>query len=400
MRPRLDANGCNQGQKDPMDHPEPARPNAPAATADTSAEALAWSRVLGDAGAEIAGPLTRVAARLEALVQAGRLEAHDAAPLRESVEEARAAAMATQQLARLAGGKVRQSHERVDLTTLLGEVLQQHAGVLAARGLNARAQLKPAEVLVDPSLLFGLLHTLLDWAGRGACAPIQLMLDHQAWPPHALMTCRFTHCAPDRVPDPAAPHPAPALDTLRWRVLQQTARAMGLRLDRADTASQTRLTIEFPRTVNAQGVGVSAVEPEPLPTPAMHATSTRPLAGASLLVIEPRRERRMQVREAVQHLGLILDFAGSVEEARDFCHGGLPHTIAYAALVRGLRLDILKSEILTSVPDFPFIEIEEQGTVLEISDGAGRPIAKVGRDALARTLPAALVHELGKRLGG
>lgn len=378
-----------------MELPEPARlPATPSGSVRT--DDTPWPKVLGEAGAEVAGPLTRVAARLEALLQAGRLESHDAAPLREAVEEARAAAMATQQLARLTGGRLRQSHERVELAALMSEVLQQHAGVLTARGLNARAQLKAAEVLVDPSLLFGLLHTLLDWAGRGACAPIQLTLDHQAWPPHALLTCRFNHTPPDRVPDPAAPFPAPALDTLRWRVLQQTARAMGLRLDRQDTASQTLVSIEFPRTVNAMGEGVSAPESEP---PAQHATSTRPLAGASLLVIEPRRHRRTQVREAVQHLGLILDFAGSVEEARDFCHGGLPHTIAYAALVRGLRLDILRSEILASVPDFPFIEIEEQGTVLEISDGAGRPIAKVGRDALARTLPAALVHELGKRLG-
>lgn len=383
-----------------MDLPDSARMHSAAAPQGGATDDPPWPRVLGEAGAEIAGPLTRVAARLEALVQAGRLETHDAAPLREAVEEARAAAMATQQLARLTGGRLRQSHERIELSALLGEVLQQHAGVLSARGLNARAQLKPAEVLVDPSLLFGLLHTLMDWAGRGACAPIQLTLDHHAWPPHAQLTCRFTHCPPDRVPDPAAPHPAPALDTLRWRVLQQTARTMALRLDRADTASQTLVTIEFPRTVNGVGEGVSAPEPEAPAAPPAGATSTRPLAGASLLVIEPRRDRRTEVREAVQHLGLILDFAGSVEEARDFCHGGLPHTIAYAALVRGLRLDILKSEILTSVPDFPFIEIEEQGTVLEISDGAGRPIAKVGRDALARTLPAALVHELGKRLGG
>ncbi|WP_332290779.1 hypothetical protein [Aquincola agrisoli] len=355
--------------------------------------------MLTEAGAEIAGPLSRAADRLEALVQSGRLEPHEAAALREAVEDARAAAMATQQLARLTAGRLRQSHERIDLCTLLGEVLQQQAPVLRQRGLAARASLKPAEVLVDPSLLFGLLHTLLDWAGRLARAPIQLALGHQAWPPHAQLTCRFVHCPPDQVADPAAAHPAPALDTLRWRLLQQTARTMGLRLDRSDSATQTLVTIEFPRTVNEAGEGVSAQEAEPLPGPAA-GTPSRPLAGASVLVIEPRRERRTQVREAVQHLGLILDFAGSIEEARDFCHGGLPHTIVYAALVRGLRLDILRSEILASVADFPFIEIEEQGSVLEISDGATRPIARVGREALGRTLPAALAYELGKRLGG
>ena len=86
----------------------------------------------------------------------------------------------------------------------------------------------------------------------------------------------------------------------------------------------------------------------------------------------------------------------SVDEARDFCRGGLPQAIVIEAALRGDRFNELRKEVRTSGTDVAFIEIIEEGSTFEVSGFGGLNTARVGRDAIATSLAPALTFELAK----
>ena len=71
---------------------------------------------------------------------------------------------ASQQITRLAGGRLRQSHERLSLSDIVLDVLNSQAIAFRARGLEVRHHIKPIEVIVDPGLLSSLVGVAVDWA--------------------------------------------------------------------------------------------------------------------------------------------------------------------------------------------------------------------------------------------
>jgi hypothetical protein len=189
--------------------------------------------------------------------------------------------------------------------------------------------------------------------------------------------------------------PAPDLDTLSWRLVEQMAWTMGLEIEREESGIETQVRLQFPRTVNREMEGVSAIEVDDgFPS----TLNSKPLAGSHVLVLASRREVRVQVREAIGHMGLVLDFVTSVDELREFCSGGLPHAIIYESALSGERLDQLRQDIQVDLPTFVFIEIVEQGDVFQMSNFEGLSYARVGRDVLQASLPSALVFELSKNL--
>ena len=79
--------------------------------------------------------------------------------------------MIGQQLTRFASGRLRQSHEVLQLEEVLKSVLALRTRETQARGIALKPQLKSARVIVDGSLLFSLLNATLDWAlANAACA--------------------------------------------------------------------------------------------------------------------------------------------------------------------------------------------------------------------------------------
>ncbi len=356
-----------------------------------------WRGLVGEIGAEIAGPLTSALERIVALTTSGRIDRHGLRALRAEVEKARQVGIESQQLARLASGRLRQSHERVQLSEMLGGVLAHRARETQARGIDVKLPpAKPAEVLVDAPLLFSLLNTVLDWALDCARSTIALRIDSKAWPAHARLACHFAHRPVDQLDDGAAtPQDVSLLDSMHWRLLQQTARAMGLPLERVIGITGTELTLEFPRTVNETMEGVSAVE---IDDGFAQSINTKPLAGSHVLVAAQRREVRVEVREALRDMGLIVDFVSSVEEAADFCRDGLPHAIVVESLLCGDRFDALRHDIASEVPQFVFIEIIEDSRAFEMSGFSPAGMARVGRDVLAQSLPSALLFELSRGL--
>ena len=117
-----------------------------------------------------------------------------------------------------------------------------------------------------------------------------------------------------------------------------------------------------------------------------------------MLVVASRREVRVLIRDALRNMSMLVDFVGSIDEAASFCKEGLPHAIIVDSIQQGSRFTQFRDEILGEVPDFVFIEILEQGSTFEMSGTNGAQMARIGRDVVASSLPAALMFELSRGL--
>ena len=352
-----------------------------------------WAELVAQIGVEIAAPLTAALERINSLTSTGNIDRKGLRALREEVESARRVGMIGQQLTRFASGRIRQSHERLQLADVLSGVLAHRGRETQARGIVLKPELKPAEVVVDASLLVSVLNTTLDWALASAHSQIVFSIEVKAWPAYARLICRFAHRPLDEVTDVASAAAKRGLDSLTWRLLEQTAWTMGLQVERNVEADFTTLTLEFPRTANDESAAVSAHELNDGFSVSSHSQG---LAGSHVLVVASRRDMRLQIRDALRDMSLIVDFVNSVEEAAAFCREGLPHAIVIESIQNGERLSLLRDEILTEVPDFVFIEIIEEGNAFEMSGFGGGAMARVGRDVLATSLPSALLFELSK----
>lgn len=370
-----------------------ARPSAPLTPpeVDHAARTERWHALTAQIGCEVAAPLSAALERVVQLTTTGSIDRESLRALRAEIERARRVGMVSQQLARFASMRPRQSHERLNLANTLQAVLSHRAREVAARGIQVRQSVRPIEVLVDPSLLFSLLNAVLDWAVEASHSGIDFRVDQQAWPAHGRVSCRFSH--EPATSDPGDPANAAMLDSMNWHLVVQAAEAMGLVLQREVQAGQVSLSLGFPRTVGETLEGVSTLELEHGDASSLN---SKPLAGSQVLVVAARRETRLQIRQAIGNMGLMIDFVGSVDEAVDFCREGLPHAIVFEAALRGKRLEQLAADIRTELPGFSFIEVAEEGNDFEVSGFNGKSHARVGRDSLLQALPSALVFELSR----
>ncbi len=344
-------------------------------------------------GSEVASALSSALERVTALATTGRIERADLRALREEIERARLAGMMAQQLTRLASGRVPLTPEPLDLTAMLREALLQRGREIESRGLTVRQRLKPAFVIGDATLTFTLLQTLLDWGFEHTRSAVEFELEQQNWPEQALLTCRFAWRPIDEVPLRPESDTAP-LDSLSWRLLDQTTATLELELERADADGATELKIAFPRTIAAAAVeGAAVLQLGDDTAPALPARS---LEGSHVLVVAARREVRNQVRAALRTLGLMVDFVTSVDEAREFCKSGMPHAVVHEASLGGEAFERLRAELLGELPTLAFVQITEDGKGFEVRAAGGRDAVCVARAAIGDSLPTALMFELSR----
>jgi CheY-like chemotaxis protein len=318
--------------------------------------------------------------------------------LRDEIDLARRAGIMGQQVARLSSGHVQQAHEPVNLTA---RCFATHCCSVAAKsnptwhrgaagpGAGRGAQRRDAAVS-------HCCRPLLDWSFEHAVSRIDFRLDMTNWPVHARLTVSFLHQPPDMVEEttpPPEPTEQPQLNTMSWRLLQQTASVLGLQCCRFDTLGRAMLHLQFPDTLAPRVAGMGAMEPADKVT---QAHNSQPLAGRHVLVLAARREIRNVVREALRPMGLMIDFVGSVEEAQLLCSDGLPHAMVYDSTLGGDRFEALRSQMLAEVPNIAFIRLADQGKAFEVLNVGGRQFASVGRDAIIESLPAALMFELSR----
>jgi hypothetical protein len=349
-----------------------------------------WREIIGQIGSEVGLSLSSALERVTVLATTGKIDRAGLRALREEIERARRAGMIGQQLARFASGRIRQSPEQVSVTQMLREVLLQRGREATARQIEIRQSLKPAEVVVDATLLYALMQAVVDWGLDLAKSSIEFKLDIKAWPPYARLSCRFAHAPVEGAERGGAD---PALDSMAWRLVQQIGWTLSLVMDRTVSENETTLTVEFPRTVTEQIEGVSVVE---IDQGFGVSDNSKPLAGSHVLVVAGNREVRSLVRESIRHMGLLVDFVNTVEEAEEFCRDALPHAIVYECVLDNERFQKLRGSIVADMPHFVFIEIDAEGHGFELSAPGEGQRAHLGREAIMQSLPSALIYELSR----
>lgn len=348
-----------------------------------------FRELVGQIGRELAEPMTSALQRLDVFAASGRIDRAGLRALGDEIARARRIALNAQQISRFASGRVRQRPQRLDLPQALRGALAQRSGETAVRGIHLRQELKPAEIVIDASMAAALLQALLDWSFEHARSHIEFRIDVKSWPEHARLACRFDFIPADELPTRDTPDAAP-LDTVPWHLLRRLAQSLGVLLQRVDEGGRTQLTLEFPRTV---GATLALLDLDP---PSGDAPAAPSMLGRHVLVIASRRETRHAVRDTLRACGLVVDYAASVHEARQFCDDGLPHAILFEAALAGETFGQLRAEWSRKQPTLAFIEITEQGREFEVRDLGGRHTSRIGRDAIASALPGALMFELAQ----
>lgn len=370
-------------------HPPLPGPPAPKPVAPTLGDVVA--RI----GAEVSAPLTAALERVVALAATGRIDRLGLQALRSEIDSARRVGLRGQQIARLAGGDVRQSVERLDLPQCLRAVLAGQAVHAGGEAVAAPPAPTRAEVLGDASLLHAVLSAAADWSAALARAPVDWRIDVKPWPVRARVICRFAHLPADqaaaRQPRSGAAHHEADLDTLDWLLLNFTAHMSGVLVQRQDSPSHTQLTLEFMNTVNGTLEGAAAVD-----LVASADGGAQSLAGCQMLVLASQRATRQRLREAVQGQDLQIDHVSTVDDARLYCHDGAPQVLVYESAFQGDALAALLAELNLSAPGSVLLEVLPAGEDCELSATGGNPVTRLGIDALRHMLVPVLLLEMGR----
>lgn len=374
----------------PSADPGAAPASAPAAS---PLEGVDGHALLGQLGSEVAAALSAALERVNQLATTGKIGRRGLRELREYIERARRVGIMGQQVNRLAAGRVRQQIERVDLTGALREALLQHRRQVESLGFEVHQALSPAQVLADATLSFTLLEALIEWAFEHARSAIEFRIELTGWPAFACLRCQFNFITDEQAEQSLAGLGATPLHSMSWRLLEQAARVMELPITLEADGLQARLTLEFPRTVTNP-----AEEREPRDTldSERQGLNSKPLAGSHVLVLAARRETRSLVRDAIRHMGLMVDYVTTVDEARQFCDGGMPHAILHESALSGVRFEQLRSELLRDMPALVFVELSEDGQGLSTRKVGERSFSCLPRTAIIESLPAALMFELSR----
>ncbi len=301
------------------------------------------------------------------------------------VERLKVAGISTQQIHRFYGGRIRQSHEKVDMAQLVEGILQERKNELGVLGIELRRKLKAVEVLVDPTVAYTFVNAVLDW-GLPFGSRIDVRMDMNAWPKHARLQVRVSN-------DGAPPSSAAMLDSLSWVLIRQIAQtAGGIEIEREITDEGVSFTAMFTRTVQAVD-GISAVELSD-----DHSSMFKSLSGIYVLTISPTLQIRADVRDALREIGVMSDSVVDFEQARQAVRSRMPNLIIVDSEIMGDAFDLFRRELLREVFEFPFVEISPDDSSFDMSGFGELSMAKVGRGNIREALGTAVMFELAKMM--
>jgi hypothetical protein len=301
------------------------------------------------------------------------------------VERLKLAGISTQQIHRFYGGRIRQSHEKVDMAQLVEGILQERKNELGVLGIELRRKLKAVEVLVDPTVAYTFVNAVLDW-GLPFGSRIDVRMDMNAWPKHARLQVRVSN-------DGAPPSSAAMLDSLSWVLIRQIAQtAGGIEIERETTDEGVSFTAMFTRTVQAVD-GISAVELSD-----DHSSMFKSLSGIYVLTISPALQIRADVRDALREIGVMSDSVVDFEQARQAVRSRMPNLIIVDSEIMGDTFDLFRRELLREVFEFPFVEISPDDSSFDMSGFGELSMAKVGRGNIREALGTAVMFELAKMM--
>ena len=341
-------------------------------------------------GEMLSGPLEAMQSLIDQLSKEGTATPAHINYVQGALAVVRSVSRQSQQIARLGGGRLRQSHEKLKLDDLLRNSLVDRQALFRQHGVELQHNLKPVEVIVDAGLLVCLVDAALEWSlsmGR----QLVVTLEMKNWPEHGLLNIRAKGGIATGLDNTA--HVGDESDTLAWYLLVETASVMGVSVDRAVAESESTLTLEFPRTVK-RIEGLTSVEIDT--GQGHHSGDTKPMAGHRVLVITNDNLLRHEIQNAASSMGLVVDFVLDSRLGMRFCELDIPHMVIIDERLRDDIFDELSEELRKTDPNYPFIEIASESNVLEMAGWMSDSMTRISHDGLRNQLVPILAMELAK----
>ena len=344
-----------------------------------------WPDLVASLADQITVGVSSLLNGIDLLLAKDRITALEHRALSIPAERLKMAGISTQQINRFYGGRIRQSHEKVDMAQLVEGILQERKNELGVLGIELRRKLKPVEVLIDPTVAYTFVNAVLDW-GLPFGSRIDVRMDMNAWPKHARLQVRVSN---DGVP----PSSSAMLDSLSWVLIRQIAQtAGGIEIDRETTDEGVSFTAMFTRTVQAVD-GISAVELSD-----DHSSMFKSLSGIYVLTVSPTLQIRADVRDALREIGVLSDSVVDFEQAREAVRSRMPNLIIVDSEIKGEAFESFRRELLREVFEFPFLEISPDDSSFDMSGFGELSMAKVGRGNIREALGTAVMFELAKMM--
>jgi hypothetical protein len=331
-----------------------------------------WPTLVHGLADQITQTLSALQNQLDQLLQKERISRMEHRALSIPAERIKQAGLVAQQIHRFHGGRIRQSHERINMAELVENLLQERRKEFAVIGVELRRKLKPVDVLTDPTVAYAFVNAALDWA-MPFSQRVDVRLDINSWPPHARLQIRANN-------DSQA-----ELDGMAWLLVRQIAQAGGgIELKREVSDDCVALTAMFTRTVQAVD-GIAAVDLSD-----DQSSMFKSLQGIYALTISPSLQVRADVRDALREI--------DIEQARDAMRHRMPSLIVIDSDLKGSAFDNFRKEVLRDVMEFPFVEISADSNSFDMSGFDEMSMAKVGRGNIRETLGTAVMFELAKMM--
>lgn len=323
---------------------------------------------------------------LDLMLQRGRLTPAEHKVLAMPAERLKQTGMHAQQIVRLQSGQARQSHEKIDLAYLTESVLQERRDELAMMGIVVRRKFEPIDVLLDPSLGFGLVSAMLEWSvGFGHRIDLRLDVD-----PLSQQARLWMKTSADPAPAQSAIHE----DTLPWLLLSQMAATDGgIAIERQGQDDGVALCALFKRTLSAVTVP-AAIEPAvTAPAPLTMESVFKSITGAFVLVCSDHPETRARAVDIVRKLGVPADSVADGASAIRVLRERDVDLLVLDRLHPVRDLDPLEQELSGVFPLMPVVQLGPEGSVPDDHDDQ-RP--QIPHDAIDASLGSTVMFTLSK----
>lgn len=344
-----------------------------------------WPELLSSLSEQFTESVSALQSQIDQLLAKGRINKLEHRTLNIPAERIKLAGISAQQIQRFYGGRIRQSHEKINMADLVEGVLQERKQELGILGIALRRKLKPVEVLIDPTVAHTFVNAVLDW-GLPFGNRVDVRMDLNAWPQHARLLMRVSN---DGVP----PSSSTSSDSLSWMLIRQIALAGGgIEVERDVTGEGVSFTALFNRTVQAVD-GISAVDLSD-----EHSSMFKSLSGTYVLTISPSLQIRADVRDALRVIGIVSDSVVDFNQAREAIKGRMPNLIVVDSEIKDDDFDKFRDDLLREVFEFPFVEISPDDSSFDMSGFGEFSMAKVGRGNIREALGTAVMFELAKMM--
>jgi hypothetical protein len=344
-----------------------------------------WPELVGNLADQLTEGVSSLNNVADQLLAKGRISKIEHRALSVPADRIKQAGLNAQQILRFYSGRIRQSHEKVNMGGLVEGVLQERKAELGILGIALRRKLKPVEVLIDPTVAHTFVNAVLDW-GLPFGTRIDLRMDLNNWPEHARLQMRVAN---DGVPPSS--HVTP--DSLSWMLIRQIALVGGgIEIERSITDEGVSFTALFTRTVQAVD-GMTAVDLSD-----EHSSMFKSLSGTYVLTISPSLQIRADVRDALREIGIVSDSVVDFGQARDAIKARMPNLIVVDSEIKDEAFESFRRDLLREVFDFPFVEISPDDSSFDMSGFGEFSMAKVGRGNIREALGTAVMFELAKMM--